>query len=314
MLIFLYGPDTYRLRQKQNEIIQGYKKIHKSGFNLKIIEASKLSFQDFEKEFYTSSMFKEKKLMVLKEVSLNEKLKNELLKKIKKLADSDNVILFCEEGKTLKDKFFNSLKKHGEWQEFKLLEKPKLKNWVKKEFNKQLADIEPGALDLLVDYVGNDLWQMANEIKKLANYKQKIEVENVRFLVKPKIETDIFKTIDAIASKNKKLALELINKHLEKGDSPLYLLTMITFQFRNLLLVKSFIPENSFDMDYASTRTLTDKLKLHPYVVKKSVFQARKFTFLELKKIYRKIFQVDLDIKTGKLDPEAALELFIAEA
>ena len=33
----------------------------------------------------------------------------------------------------------------------------------------------------------------------------------------------------------------------------------------------------------------------------------------ELKKIYQKIFQIDLDIKTGKIEAETALDLLLAE-
>jgi DNA polymerase-3 subunit delta len=150
---------------------------------------------------------------------------------------------------------------------------------------------------------------MNNEIKKLVSFKSKrrIEAEDVELLVKPKIEADIFKTIDAIAQKNKKQALFLIHKHLEKGDSPLYLLSMINFQFRNLLMIKDLIEKNR--PYYAILKTT----KLHPFVVKKSWQLANKFTFQELKKIYQKIFQADLSIKTGKIEPKITLELLLAE-
>ncbi|PIV65126.1 MAG: DNA polymerase III subunit delta, partial [Candidatus Nealsonbacteria bacterium CG01_land_8_20_14_3_00_12] len=49
------------------------------------------------------------------------------------------------------------------------------------------------------------------------------------------------------------------------------------------------------------------------YIIKKSYSLAQKFTIQELKKIYQKIFQVDLDIKTGRVEPEVALDLLIAE-
>jgi len=157
--------------------------------------------------------------------------------------------------------------------------------------------------------VGNDLWQITNEIKKLVNYKngQRIEIKDVELLVKPKIETDIFKTIDFLASKNKKQALKLIHKHLEKGDHPLYLLSMINFQFRNLLTIKDLIKKSS------SPYFLSKITNLHPYLVKKSYTQAQKFTLEELKKIYQKIFETDFQIKTGKIAPETALDLLIAE-
>ena len=50
-------------------------------------------------------------------------------------------------------------------------------------------------------------------------------------MVRPKIETAIFETIDTLAQRNKKKALRLLQDHLDKGDSPFYLLKMINFQY-----------------------------------------------------------------------------------
>ena len=317
MIIFLYGPDTYRLRQKLNEIVEHYKKIHQSGLNFKIFDLEEESFQDFQNEIKSVSMFAEKKLIVLRGALSNKDFKENFLKNSKKFIVSKNVILFYEEGEVPKDEFVSFLKKRGESQEFQLLDKIRLKNWVKKELENYKAKIENRALDKLIDFVGNNLWQMSNEIRKLVSYKLEshargagtceILSRDIEILVKPKIEPEIFKTIDAIASKNKKQAVGLIHKHLEKGDSPLYLLTMINFQFRNLLIIKDLIKKGR---PFYTFQKLTG---LHPYIVKKSYPQAQKFTIEELKKIYQKIFQADLDIKTGRVGPETALDLLIAE-
>jgi len=316
MIIFLYGPDTYRSRQKLNEIVEHYKKIHKSGLDLKLLDLKEKDFQDFKNEAQIASMFSEKKLLVLKNAFENFDFKEKISAEIEKFAKSEEVILFYEE-EIKKDKFFQTLKKFSEYQEFQLLDGERLKNWVKKEFKKYQAKIDSAVLEKLIEFVGNDLWQMANEIKKLVAYKTghnqittvtklcpEIEREDVELLVKSKIETDIFKTIDAIAAKNKKRALKLLKAHLEKGDSPLYLLSMINFQFRNLLIIKDLIEKN------LSPYSFTD---IHPYVIKKSISLLGKFSFSELKKIYQKIFEVDLDIKTGKIEPEMALDLLITE-
>ena len=297
MIIFIYGQDSYRLKQKSREIIEHYQKTHKSGLNLKFFDAAKLDFQDLENEFRSVSMFGEKKLIVLENIAANKDLQAKFTENAKKLSQSQNIILLCQEGKAPSGSFFTSLKKHGECQEFKLLEGLKLTNWAKKEFEKYGAKIEKKALESLVEMVGNNLWQMSNEIKKLSDYKfnQTIQLKDIELLVKPKIETDIFKTIDAIALKDKKKALALIHKHLQKGDNHLYLLAMISFQFRNLLAFKSGA-----------------RLKLHPYVARKTAYQAELFSFEELKKIYRKIFQADLDIKTGRKTADTALDLLIS--
>jgi DNA polymerase-3 subunit delta len=259
-------------------------------------------------------MFKEKKFIVLKNTTLNKNFKEEFIKNIKKFAESKNIILFYEAGEILKDGFFNLLTKYGKSQEFKLLEKERLKDWAKKEIENLGAKISITALDKLVEFVGNNLWQMENEIKKLFNYNGGVDISNranykrekeiglndVEALVRPKIDTDIFKTIDSLAVKNKKQALKLIHQHLEKGDSSLYLLSMINFQFRNLLIVKS----DEFK---------AGKLKIHPYIIRKTREQIRHFSLAELKKIYQKIFKIDLNIKTGKINPETALDLLISE-
>lgn len=310
MLIFLYGPDTYRSREKLNEIIEHYKKIHQSGLNLKYFDGENLDFQDFKKEIETSSMFQEKKLVVLRDIFANKNFQEEFLKEGEKFVSSENIILIYERQETdKKNSFFKFLKKNSKSQEFSLLEDQKLKNWVKKEFEKYQAKVEPRVVEKLIEFVGNNLWQLSNEIKKLINYKfgKKIEVKDVELLVRPKIETDIFKTIDAIASKNKKQALQLLHHHLEKGDSSPYLLSMIHFQFRNLITIRELIEKN---IPYYQ---IINKINLKPFVAKKSYWQAKKFTLPQLKKIYQKIFEADLNIKTGKMEPETALDLLITE-
>lgn len=312
MVIFLYGSDTYRSFQKFQEIVEYYKKVHKSGLNLKYFDKI-VDFRNFKNEIQQSPMFKEKKLVILKDSLLSSEFKQKFLAEGQNFIDSKDIFLVYLKRKiSEKDSFFKFLKKYGKSQEFELLKGEELKKWVKKEVGKYQLKIESRALKLLIRNVGNNLWQMQNEIKKLINYKkgQKVELEDVELLVRPKIEPDIFKTIDAIALKNRKQALELLHQHLKKGDNPLYLLSMINFQFRNLLTVRA-LSESTNYYPNLQMNSLSKKLGMHPYVARKSIQQAKKFSFEEIKKIYQKIFQTDLKIKTGQLNPEIALDMLI---
>ncbi len=307
MIIFLYGSDTYRSRQKLNEIIERYKEIHKSGLNLKYLQAANLSFQDFKDEIRQASMFRETKLIVLMDAFSNPEFKKSFIKKGRVFVDSEDTVLFYEQNQiSEKDSLLVFLKKYAKAQEFKILEGKRLKVWLRKEFEKLGAKIGDGALQKLIDFVDNNPWQMINEVKKLTSFKsgQEIKVKDVELLVKPKIESDIFKTIDAIASKDKKTACKLLRLHLKGGDNPFYLFSMINFQFRNILIVKDLIMRNLSPFSLSN---------LHPFVVKKSCNLCRKFGISELKKIYQKIFEVDLSVKTGKIEPETALDLLITE-
>jgi DNA polymerase III subunit delta len=309
MLIFLYGPDTFRSQKKLQELIESYKISHKKGLSLRYFGGDNFDFKDLVNETEISSIFKEKKLLVLKNVFSNKKFKEDFLEHVEKITKSDAIILFYEgEEIDKRDRLLKFLEKHAESQEFELLNGEKLVSWVGKEITNYGAAIESGALKKLIAYVGNDLWRMENEVIKLINYvkNKKIKEEDVDLLVRPKIENDIFETINSIAEQRKNAALFLLHKHLEKGDSPLYLLSMINFQFRNLLAVRDLIDKK------APYYEISKRSGLHPFIVKKTYPAAQKFSLSQLKKIYQKIFQIDLAVKTGKIDSQMALDLLIA--
>jgi DNA polymerase-3 subunit delta len=315
MIIFLYGEDSYRAKRKLEEIIESYKKVHKSGLNLVYFDAEKKDYKDFLNNFRTTSMFAEKKLVVLKNLFSAKGgpasgWQEEFLDGIKKFKDTKDIIVIYENDKAdERTKLFKALKKEAKCQEFSLLPPAQLKKWVASEFLNYGTRIDPEAENLLLSFVGNNLWQLENEIKKLAYFKKNgtIKKEDIELQVRQKIENDIFKTIDALASKNKRLALDFLHKHLENGDSPLYLLSMIAYQFRNLLIIKELIDKKK---PYA---IIVKKSGLHPFVVQKSYNLCNQFTMPELKKIYQRIFQIDSDIKTGKIEPETALDLLVSE-
>jgi len=310
MIIFLYGEDSFRSQKKLDEIIEQYKKAHKSGLNLIRLEAKGKDFSELAYSFKIVSMFAEKKLVILTNLFLNQKFQEDFLKDIKSLESSkDVIVIFEKDSPDQRSKFFKALKKAVKSQEFNFLDNAKLSMWVDKELESHKSKIDPLAKNIFLGCVGSNLWLAENEIKKLANFKPGcvINKEDVQLMVRPKIENDIFKTIDAIAQKDKKLALQLLHKHVEGGDNVLYLLSMVSYQFRNLLVIKDLMEKrNTYEQ-------IVKKSGLHPFVVKKNYYLCNQFQDDQLKKIYQKIFLIDSDIKTGKIDPETALDLLISE-
>ena len=310
MIIFLYGQDSYRAKEKLKEIIEEYKTKHKSGLNLIQLDVKEINFEDFFNNFKITSMFDEKKLIILKDIFKNLKFQEKFSDSIENLKNiKDIIVIYEKDSVDQRSKFYKLLKKEAKCQEFCLLPPAMLKKWIKQEFEKYGAKINQEAEDLLFEFVGNNLWQLENEIKKLADYKSSavIKREDVELHIRPKIENDIFLTIDALASKNKVQALNFLHKHIESGENPLYLLSMIGYQFKNLLIVKELIDQHK---PYAM---IVSKSGLHPFVVKKSYYMCSQFSMADLKKIYQKIFQVDSDIKSGRIEPETALDMLVAE-
>lgn len=312
MFIVLYGSEPFLAEQKLKEIVEKYKTAHKSGLNLHFFDADDFEFDDFKTALETVSMFDEKKLIVLKNFFLEDaKMANNILELVKSAGakeSKDIVIIFFESGEIEKNDNFDSLlKKPNMFQEFKKPEGVALARWIEKEFEKLGSKIEPRAVTALVRFAGTDLYRLKNEIDKLSAYKKIINEKDITELIVPDFHSDIFALIDAIAKKDKKSALKILNEHIENGESEIYLLTMIIYQFRNLLRVKSLEDAKN------SSDAIAKKTSLHPFVVKKSLVATRLFSLDELKNIYRKLFDIDLKMKIGEVDPRMALNLFIVE-
>ncbi len=305
MIILLYGKDTYRKKEKLDKIIEQYKKKFPSGLNIKFVSDNK-SFSDVtDKQI---SMFGEKKLVVINDSFNKSLLKESISKNIDSLKKSDDIIVLFEESITKSDSLLKKvIKSDCLVQEFNLLPRSGVLTFLKKEVKNKQGEISDEAMQTLIDYTGNDLWRLKNEIDKLFSYSSKITEDDVKKLVKPEIETNIFKTIDALAERDKKKATGLIYEHIVNGDHALYIISMIVYQFRNLLIVRSMIDEG------VPSEKFSQLSGIHPFVARKTGFQASKFSGERLKQIYNRLFEIDTKVKTGQLDPVMAIHLIIFE-
>ncbi len=308
MIILLYGKDTYRSKKKLEEIISSYKEKNKSGLNIKVLEEDEnfLDFCDYDRQV---SMFDEKRFVVAKNILDSEDVKKNFVKKRKTLQESDNIFLFYEEKEIKKqDKVLKALLKEEKGimiQEFEVLDGKNLVTWIKREFALNETDIEDGALTRISSIGGGDLWRLKAEIDKLCLYKKKITKEDVDYMTNLSVEANIFQTIDAMAERDIKKALKLLYDHMEKGDNIFYLLSMIVYQFRNLIVVSDLIERG---VSYEEAR---NKSGLHSFVFSKCYKQAKKFSLEELKSLYNSLFKIDLQAKTGQVSPEMAIQIFL---
>ncbi len=312
MLYFLFGPDTYRSREKLKELIKKYQ----DSFEIQKINGQSISFNELRNKIASASLLSTKRLFVIENLSQN-KSQREMAEFFRqyKLSKGDILIFYEEEvdKKTSLYKFLSISPKGGGGGvfEFDFLKGEELKKWardyVKNNPNYSGGKIEPAALEELL-MVGNDnLWALSRELDKLLAYNKNITLENVRLLTQPNFDDNIFNLTDAIGHGDKVKALELLNRQLETGMQPIYLLSMIIRQFRILIQVKEVAGEERF----VNYNFVAKELGLHPFVVQKSIAQSKKYSFEELEKIYRGLQEVDLKLKTSKLSAESLFNFLI---
>ncbi|MDD5146635.1 MAG: DNA polymerase III subunit delta [Candidatus Pacebacteria bacterium] len=329
MIYFLYGADTYRLQQKVKEIKERFLEVNKQSASWDVVDAGQTSFRDFWDLFCQRSIFVNKKLIILENLLQALDFSTQFLSKMKNMVSSHNVVVVIgredipvkgiSKKKGLKNapnsKLLTVLLEQSKAQGFEVLSGVKLRNWVIKEFNNYGKKISNLALDKLVRLVGKDTWRLSQEINKLANYQKAAEVsaKDIGLLVRGQALSEIFATLDTLAKRDIKGALSLIDQHLQEGDDPIYLISMLAFQFRNLLLLKVVTEEDRAANTYRSSGQIAKKLEIHPFVVQKAMQLARYFTIEELKKIYQNIFEAELAVKTGQLAPSDNLRLLVSK-
>ena len=319
MIIFLYGEDEFRSLQKLAEIKTKFLQKNKEGASLSVFDFSEKEYfpESIVTEMSSRGLFSTKKLITIKNIlSSKSDFQSEKFGKFLKEAagdgENDFILIFWEGGGIKKgDKFFKRLQKIGKCQEFRLLEGSKLLDWIEKELREKsggAVSMSKTAVQRVAVFTGNDLFLLSTEIDKLVNYKNKGEVtaEDVDLLVKARIDTDIFKTVDALARGDKKTAIGLLHNHLESGEDPFYILSMYFYQFRNLVKIKPLTEKNTSQSEIAS------KLKIHPFVVRKSLEQAGNFSWEKLKSLYQALCEIDFASKTGKTDIELSLDKLVA--
>ena len=302
MIYLICGKNTYLSKKKKQELIEDYKK---KGFTSEFLDKDYADVRQFLEEFRSQSLFGEKKFFVINSLWERKPLKEKFQKEIKKLQNQE-IIIFENKEISSEDKLLKEIQKTGKVFQFSLSDKTEMKKIIKNDLKEENFTIDDIALDTLVEFLSSSPDRFAAELSKLKTYKffeKKIDTQDVLKLVKPEIDLDVFRMVEAIAKRHKKTALNLINQHLQRGDSPLYLLAMINYQFRNLIIYQ----------EGKNSPHFIDESGMSFFQIKKIQELSCFFDLKKLKQIYQKLFKIDLAVKTGKMDLLEALELLVLE-
>ncbi len=320
MIIFLHGADSFRSRRMLIEMKQKFiKDVDPNSQSLSFLDGTTTTLKEISEKINTGSLFVKKRLVVIENIFKNKKTKLlvELTDFLKNFSTSDdNIIIFIDgeiivKNKVLKvdaKKLFTFLSKQKYAQEFPALSNIQLLSFIKKEaaiYEKEMSSI---AASLLINLANSDLWIITNELKKLAFYSSSkiITEKDVKELCHGAVNEDIFALTDALSAKNRNLALKLLEEQYAAGLSDEYLIAMLIRQFKILLQIRSALDINSSQSEMAS------QLKLHPFIIKKGLSQARNFSAESLKNYLNQLINLDFSNKNGLSQIKTELMLLIS--
>ncbi len=185
-----------------------------------------------------------------------------------------------------------------------------LPRWIIERVKKQGGSIESGAAQRLAALVGGDLRRLNSEINKLITYvnaQRSITEKDVLLLVSDASTSSVFDLVDALGKRDGQRAAHELHHLLDQGENPLGLLAMIVRQYRLLILVKELQARN------LPPDGMAKELGQHPFVIKKLNEQARNYRDVgQLEAIYRRLLDIETEIKTGQTSDVLALDLLVA--
>ena len=324
MIIFFYGTDSYRSRQKLNELKDKFiSEIDPASQSLTVVSGATATLKEISEKINTGSLFVKKRMVVIEDIFENksDKLLGELEAFLKshsesKNTDEENIIIFYDHDLNSKNsklkkeakKLLAYLLKQKYVQEFKALIGSQLTDFIKQEALKLDRKIATSAINSLITRTNSDLWRIASELHKLAmmlNPGEEITEQLIADNVTGVFDDDIFALTDAISARNPKKTLDLLERQYLAGVSEDYILVMLIRQFKILLQIKSAAEAN------LSATAMASELKLHPYVIKKGLTQVSAFSLNDLKDKLNKLIAIDFANKTGQSETKTELALFL---
>src|SRR5918995_2262615 len=193
--------------------------------------------------------------------------------------------------------------------------KRKLDGWIAERFKQAGVRAEPDACAALLELVGEDLHQLANEIDKLALWAgdEPVGEREVELLVAAVADTPTFALTDAWAQRDSSRTLAATETIFEREGRPRRdtaprLAGALGNHLSFMRRCQRLAAEGMRARDAAST------LKRHPFYVEKVFAQAASFSEEELRGAVVRLAELDHALKGGsKLTPDLELQRALVE-
>ncbi|MCP1161239.1 MULTISPECIES: DNA polymerase III subunit delta [Bacillus] len=320
LIHLLFGSETYLIEQRKREIIFQELSEEEQEMNISIHDAREIPLQEAINECQMFSFIGGKRVIILKDCYFltseknKEKIDHNLdtLQSYLEKPNEDSILILQVPYEKLdnRKKVVKELKKVAAVFEAKPLKGSQLSNWIQKQAKREGILIDKDANSLLVSYVGSNLYQLEQEIKKMTLHigigktLGPLDVEN---LVSRTLEQDIFKLINAIVSKKAEDAFQMLEDMFRQGENPIMIVNLLGRQFRILFQIGELKKLNLSSSEIAS------KLKLPPFVVSMNMKLAEGYSSKELLIILSDICDLDYQMKTGQVPKQISLETFITK-
>ncbi len=262
-IYFLMGEEPYYIDKLSDFIEQNVLTEEEKGFNQTVLYGRDVEVEDIISTCKRYPMMSDFQVVIVKEAQ-------DLSKTIAKLEPyvlhpmPSTILVVCYKYKTLDKRttLSKSIPKNGLLFESKKLYESALPQWLKRVLSGKNLNIDPKASAMLIEFLGNDLSKIANEVDKLAivlpqgaTITPEIIEKNIGFSK----DFNVFEFQKAIGSRNVPKAYTIAYYfHENPKDHNIIMVNSLIFSFFSKLLQYHGLKDKS-------PRNVASVLKINPY-------------------------------------------------
>jgi len=262
------------------------------GFNQMVLYGRDVTIDDIVSNAKRYPMMAEHQVVIVKEAQ-------DLSRTIEKLADyakqpqPSTILVINYKYKTIDKRktLYKTLLKTGMVYESKKLYENQVAEWIRRTLSGDKYTIVPKAAQMLVEFLGNDLSKISNELDKL-----KIILPEGTQITPEHIEENIgiskdynnFELRKAIGARNVYKAHQIVNYFAENPkDNPMVVTVSLLFSFFSQLL-------HYHGLHDKSPRNVASALKINPYFVNEYIEAAHNFPMKKVSVVVSTLREFDV--------------------
>ena len=305
----LYGEERYLIRQYRDKLKKAIV-TEDDTMNFSNFEGTEINQKEIIDLAETLPFFAEKRLIIMEDTGLLKKGGEDLAEYLPSAPES-TFFVFVEEEVDKRSKMYKAIgKSEGAAIEFSQQSDDTLARWVGGRIKKEGKGMTQAAYNLFIAKTGSDMENIDKELEKLLCYcleKDTIEEADVEAITTEQIQSKVFDMVDAISNHKQKVALDLYYDLLALKEPAMRIMFLITRQFQMLMIVKSMSNKGFGNKEIAS------KAGCPEWAVKKYQAQGRGYSLEQLKKAVNDGVSYEEAVKTGRMNDQLAVELFIMQ-
>jgi DNA polymerase-3 subunit delta len=312
---FLFGKEEFMKKEFVSSLIQATLPGSNRAFNLDMFYGDEFDLHAFDDRVSSYPLFADHRMVLLKKFdalslankdfvisrvasipdaltivieSSADKMDNARMKKLKELADAQGISFNC-----------------------RFLSDEETAARVRARLKKDGFEIEPAALELLIESVGTKLLDLVNEIDKvtiIAQGRTTITRDLVKEVIGKYRTESVFAFLDGMSLKHFEETLTSLNRLLDSGEEPVFVLAMMLR--RTLLLLQVKLAAEGASKGRGGTQTVNAQLEgeISPFLLRILARQAQSYNSRELELLLENLMWADEKIKSSQIPARTLLE------